>query len=1261
MTKIKFFFFAVLICLLLNIGSSQAQCYTPLFSSGNIVTDPECSNYPNTSSSWAKGWGNAALISGANAYCGSSIQVTGACGGSIDYTLTGKLLPNTSYRLKCLLYSDKEAYITLNGCGINGSTADFQVMKNTGSTWQVVEFNFRTGTLAVAQNFWLNSCSGSNQATDIRLDNLEIYQSFDPVLSASKSSIWLDGSAGNSFTVSGSYLSNPITLTAPSGVTLSTYSIPANPSALTVTVTYDGTSVVNDTIRLTSGTSTTKIAVVSATEKMATGSFQPTWESLSQFNEAPEWYQNAKFGIWAHWGPQCQPEQGDWYARFMYFSGTSQFNWHASNYGNQSTFGFKDVINTWKAQSWNPDSLVHLYKNAGAEYFFAMANHHDNLDMWDSKYQPWNTSAVGPKKDIISGWSVAARKYGLPFGVSVHASHAWTWLEPSQDYDGKLTTADGVGKWWEGLNPQDLYAQNHARSSGSTNSGTIHSQWDWENGASIPDAVYINKFYNRTLDLINRYNPDLLYFDDTALPFWKVNNVGLDIAAHMYNKSAAVHNGKNQTVIFGKILTEQQKNCLVWDVERGVPDRPQQKYWQTCTCIGDWHYNRNVYNNNQYKSAQTVIRMLIDIVSKNGNLLLNIPVRGDGTIDEKELAVVQGITTWMKVNKESIQGTRPWFTFGEGPTADAVNPISAQGFNEGITYSTSDIRFVKKGDSLLYVTAMGWPTTGKIVLKRLATSQPYLTKNIKNVQLLGGGNLTFSRNADGLTINLPATKPATADVATVFKISLDTVVSLESLKGLIRIAEVNDSIAKLNAGSNSGQYSVVAVTTLENSITTAKSYTQANTNSEITAAVTNLQNAIIAFKSSARMAGGIIDYPKTQNITNKYLKEARLFSRVGTTTVRFGQPANWNSDFNIPQTDGSGTKQGIDKYPGFSNLMLGAWSDVSRSTVDAANARLYKKITLPAGRYFFGAGYNTLYNMSKAYIFASKTIPTIANVESTAIAFHSIGADAADNSMYGIEFTLVAETEVYLGWVADLTTTTNLEFRAKEIELLQVLAPTDNYVTSGAVYAPAGTDILLNFTGFARVYSTSGTYSMKSDNTGYLVGASGGSLDLGVIDFGTNKYKKVFVNTANASSSLNGATFSLYIDDQTTPIASIPAVGTGSATTFVKSEATIGSISGLHKVTLKFDNHTSSLLSAGFADAGINAVKEIKLSDLYKIYTTKNSITVDGLTNNNIALYSSNGILICSKTAITGKVEFKVNHQGVYLLEIDEKAIKVIV
>jgi len=1191
MKKIKLYSSAVLVCMLLGILGVQAQCYTPLYPSGNIVTDPECSNYPNTASGWSKVWGNGAAITGANAFCGTSVQVTASCGGSIDYTLTGKLLPNTSYRLKCMLYSDNEAYITLNGCGINGSVSDFQVMKNTGGAWQAVDFYFITGTLASGgQNFWLNSCSGSNRATDIRLDNLEIYPATEPVVE-----------------------------------------IPMEP--------------------------------------MDSGKFVPTWESLKQYGEAPEWYQDAKFGIWAHWGPQCQPEQGDWFARFMYFAG-SQRNWFTSAYGSATNLGFKEVINSWKAESWQPDSIVKLYKNAGAKYFFALGNHHDNLDLWDSKYQQWNTVNVGPKKDIIDGWEKAAKANGLRFGVSIHASHAWSWYEGSQSYDGNLTAADGAGKWWDGLDPQELYAQNHAHSAGWDNSGTIHSQWNWVNGASIPSKAYCAKFYNRTMDMIKKYNPDLIYFDDTSLPFVSVtdagvrsittvSNLGLKIAASYYNKSANANNGKVENVIFGKVLTSDEKECEVWDVERGIPDKPQAKHWQTCTCIGDWHYNRSVYNNNQYKSATTVIHMLIDIVSKNGNLLLNIPLRGNGTYDEKELAVVQGITAWMNVNKESIYDTRTWIQFGEGPTAERANALSAQGFNEGTNYDANDIRYVKKGDSLLYVTVMGWPTNGKAVLKSLGSSQPYLTRNIKSVQILGGGNLTFTRNADGLTINLPATKPATADIGIAFKISLDTIASFESLKGMIRIAEITDSVAKLNAGSNSGQYSPAAVAILEAAIIDAKVYTLTNTGSEIAAAVTTLQNAIITFKGSAKMAGGIIDYSKTQNITNKYLKEARVFPRVGTTTVRFGQPANWSADFNIPQTDGSGTKQGIDKYPGYNTLMLGAWGDVARSTVDATNARVYKKVTLPAGRYFFGANYNTLYNMSKAYIFASKTIPTIANVESTAMAYHSISADAADNAMYGIEFTLSAETELYLGWVADLTTTANLEFRVKEIELLQVLEPTDNYVASGAVSASANTDILMNFSEFARVYSTSGTYNMKSDNTTYMVGTSGGSLDLGVIDFGTNKYNKAFVNTASSSTALNAASYDLYLDDQATAFASVSAVSTGSATTFTKSQTAIGSISGVHKVSLKFNNHASSLLSVGFVDAGASAVKEVKLSDVYKIYTTQSSIVVDGLTHNKVAVYSIDGSLIKTKLGVTGKVYFKVS-QGVYLVEIDGKAVKVV-
>jgi alpha-L-fucosidase len=516
----------------------------------------------------------------------------------------------------------------------------------------------------------------------------------------------------------------------------------------------------------------------SINEPMAQGSFKPTWESLQQY-KVPEWFRNAKFGIWAHWGPQCQPEQGDWYARFMYAEGNREYKWSTQNYGHPSEYGFKDVCNAWKAENWNPEKLVTLYKKAGARYFFGMGNHHDNFDMWDSKYQPWNSVNIGPKKDIIDGWAKAARKNGLYFGVSIHAAHAWTFYETAQrsdkegpkagvPYDGNLTKADGKGKWWEGYDPQDLYAQRHPLSKGSEKTSSIHSQWEWSNGASVPSKEYCDKFYNRTVDLINHYNPDLLYFDDTALPLWPISDAGLRIAAHYYNQNMQQHKGKLESVIFGKILTADQKKCMVWDVERGAPDKIQEQPWQTCTCIGEWHYRRSIYDNDKYKTAKEVVHMLADIVSKNGNLLLNIPVRGDGTIDEKEVKVVEKIGEWMAVNSEGIYDTRPWKVFGEGPTAENANPINAQGFNEGKTsYSSKDIRFTTK-NGVLYAIVMGWPEDGKVVIKSLSTSHLPNQKNIKQVELLGSGNVKFVSGADGLTVTLPAKK--SSDIAFILKI-----------------------------------------------------------------------------------------------------------------------------------------------------------------------------------------------------------------------------------------------------------------------------------------------------------------------------------------------------------------------------------------------------------------------------------------------------------------------------------------------------------
>jgi alpha-L-fucosidase len=539
-------------------------------------------------------------------------------------------------------------------------------------------------------------------------------------------------------------------------------------------------------------TNSTFHAVNTATEPMAAGKFKPSWESLSQY-QVPEWFRDAKFGIWAHWGPQCQPERGDWYARGMYQTNSAQYKFHIEHYGDPATFGFKDVIHEWRAENWDPDKLVTLYKRAGAQYFFALANHHDNFDNWNSRYQPWNSVAVGPQKDLIAGWSKAARKQGLRFGVSVHAAHAWTWYEPSQDYDGKLTKADGKGQWWDGLDPQDLYAQNHERSLNSGKPSGIHSQWNWGGGASVPNAAYCEKFYNRTVDLINKYHPDLLYFDDTGLPLWPISDAGLKIAAHYYNASAGWNSRKvvppwparsvesyyhpfpqqtddvNRAVLFGKVLDAEQRQCMTWDIERGASNEIEPLPWQTDTCIGSWHYDRSIYDRDRYKTAGTVIRMLADIVSKNGNLLLNIPLRGDGTPDEKELKVLEDIATWMDVNRECIFATRPWKKFGEGPATDGA-PMRAQGFNEGRgkAMTADDFRFTAKG-KVLYAIELGWPTNG-ISIKSLGKSAKLLDGSIRSIQLLGSKEkLEWRQTDNALVIAQPQSKPG--DEAIVFKIA----------------------------------------------------------------------------------------------------------------------------------------------------------------------------------------------------------------------------------------------------------------------------------------------------------------------------------------------------------------------------------------------------------------------------------------------------------------------------------------------------------
>ena len=499
---------------------------------------------------------------------------------------------------------------------------------------------------------------------------------------------------------------------------------------------------------------------------IASGPFKADWNSLTNY-QTPEWFRDAKFGIWAHWGPQCEPEHGDWYARSMYERGSGNYKSHLAEYGHPSTNGFKDVIHQWKAEHFNPDQLLKFYKDNGAKTFMALANHHDNMDLFDSKFQPWNSVAVGPQKDLIGGWAAAARKNGLRFGVSVHASRAWSWYEVAQGadkdgafagvpYDGRLTKADGKGLWWDGLDPQELYAQNHAP-------GT-KLDWTWNpaKGSSIPDVAYMEKFFKRTQQLWDDYHPDQIYFDDTVLPFVGVTDeVGLNLAAHFYNSSIARH-GRNEAVMNGKILSPMQRTAMVYDIERGKASGILPQPWQTDTCIGSWHYDAGIFKKHGYKSGASVIRMLADIVSKNGNLMLSVPLQRGGQPDADEIKIVSEIGAWLKVNGEAIYATRPWKVYGEGPSTiveekgqfDGQRDVAKQPF------TAEDIRFTQSKDGkTLYAIVLEIPADGKVTVKSLATNSANWPGKIRSVKLVGGSwwsRTKFTRDKNGLHVSLPA-------------------------------------------------------------------------------------------------------------------------------------------------------------------------------------------------------------------------------------------------------------------------------------------------------------------------------------------------------------------------------------------------------------------------------------------------------------------------------------------------------------------------
>jgi len=466
------------------------------------------------------------------------------------------------------------------------------------------------------------------------------------------------------------------------------------------------------------------------------GKFKATDVSLHQY-KYPDWFRDAKFGIWAHWGPQAVPRQGDWYARNMYIQEggkweTGAYEDHLKKYGHPSVSGYKDIIPLWKAERWNPEELMKLYKKVGAKYFVSMGTHHDNFFLWNSKIHKWNSVNMGPKKDVVGLWQKAAQKEGLRFGISEHLAASYTWFQKAHSAD---KTGDKAGVPYDGNDPQyaDLY---HGKAAPGDD------QWLTNN------PVWQKEWLSCITEVIDMYKPDLLY-SDSKLPF---DSIGRSMLAHYYNQDITKNKGKLEAVYTCK---EPSSGRFAQDVERGVLDSISKFPWQTDTSIGDWYYRTG----QKYKTAEEVIQMLVDIVSKNGNLLINVVQTPEGDLEPDVLNILDGIGNWIKVNGEAIYSTRPWKIYGEGPsTTGKQEKGQFGGVKDTRAYQPTDIRFTTK-DGILYAFCMSTPTEN-VQINSLGKLSKYSSKAIASISMLGSKEkIQWKQGENSLTINKPTVMP----------------------------------------------------------------------------------------------------------------------------------------------------------------------------------------------------------------------------------------------------------------------------------------------------------------------------------------------------------------------------------------------------------------------------------------------------------------------------------------------------------------------
>ena len=456
--------------------------------------------------------------------------------------------------------------------------------------------------------------------------------------------------------------------------------------------------------------------------------FFPTFESLYTY-QVPDWFRDVKFGIWSHWGPQSVPMYGDWYARQMYIEDSDQYRYHVRHYGHPSKFGFKDICALWKAEKFDPEELMALYHRAGARYFVAQATHHDHFFNYHSDVNRFNSVKVGPGRDICAEWKAAAKKYNMPFGITEHLAASFSWWNCNKGAD---KTGPYAGVPYDGNDPEyrDFYHDNYEHTQGD-------APWLTEN------ARFQDYWLTAVKEMVDKLHPDLLY-SDSELPFSSDGHAhGLEAVAYLYNDSIS-QNGFNNAVYTQKNRDAAIFKVGVLDIEKSQLPGIQEDPWETDTCIGNWFYDvRQVY-----KKPGHIIEMLVDIISKNGTMLLNILQRPDGTIDEWERWTLEQIGTWFDVAAEGVYGTRPWRVYGEGDSKVVIN-----GFQESeVAWSASDYRFTCKGKDV-YAFMMHAPENRCAVLKS------FVEDKVEKVTLLGYGEVPFAQNFGVLTVSLPQELP----------------------------------------------------------------------------------------------------------------------------------------------------------------------------------------------------------------------------------------------------------------------------------------------------------------------------------------------------------------------------------------------------------------------------------------------------------------------------------------------------------------------